>query len=76
MQILGIDVGGTGIKYGIVDTVSGTLIGDKGRIATPRPATPDAVGAVLAGIVALRVKNFAITPESVTSTLSALMPSG
>ena len=52
MQILGIDVGGTGIKYGIVDTVSGTLIGDKGRIATPRPATPDAVGAVLAGIVA------------------------
>ena len=52
MQILGIDIGGTGIKYGIVDTVSGTLIGDKGRIATPRPATPDAVGAVLAGIVA------------------------
>ena len=31
---------------------------------------------VLAGIVALRVKNFAITPESVTSTLSALMPIG
>ena len=52
MQVLGIDVGGTGIKFGVVDTASGTLIGDRVRIPTPRPATPQAVGEVLRDIVA------------------------
>ena len=51
MQILGIDIGGTGIKFGIVDTASGTLLGEKERVATPRPATPEAVGAELHKIV-------------------------
>ena len=43
MQILGIDVGGTGIKFGVVDTATGTLIGERERILTPKPATPKAV---------------------------------
>lgn len=53
MHILGIDIGGTGIKYGIVDIETGELLGEKARIPTPRPATPTAVGDVLAQIVAL-----------------------
>ncbi|MEQ8582868.1 MAG: ROK family protein [Marinoscillum sp.] len=43
MKILGIDIGGTGIKGGIVDTKKGELITERHRIATPDPATPAAV---------------------------------
>ena len=43
MEILGIDVGGTGIKGAIVNTETGTLITERHRIPTPRPATPEAV---------------------------------
>ena len=46
-EILGIDVGGTGIKAALVDVESGLLLSDRHRIKTPRPATPDAMaGAV------------------------------
>ncbi len=43
MQILGIDVGGSGIKAAPVDIGSGTLAADRLRIPTPSPATPKAV---------------------------------
>lgn len=43
MEILGIDVGGTGIKAAIVNTETGTLVSEKHRIRTPKPATPEAV---------------------------------
>ena len=47
MEILGIDVGGTGIKAALVDVESGALQSDRHRVETPRPATPDAMaGAV------------------------------
>lgn len=52
MEILGIDVGGTGIKSGLVDTEQGILVGERQRIETPRPATPKAVGDALAAVVA------------------------
>ena len=42
MQILGIDVGGTGIKAAIVETTTGELISERTRVETPRPATPEA----------------------------------
>jgi len=42
MRTLCIDVGGTGIKGTIYDE-SGKALTDRVRIATPRPATPDAV---------------------------------
>ena len=51
MQILGIDVGGTGIKSAIVETTTGQLVGERLRIDTPRPATPQAVGDALRGVV-------------------------
>ena len=52
MQILGIDVGGTGIKSAIVETDTGELVGERHRIITPRPATPMAVGDVLKQVLA------------------------
>ena len=42
-EILGIDVGGTGIKAALVDVESGSLLSDRHRVETPRPATPDAM---------------------------------
>jgi polyphosphate glucokinase len=46
--ILGIDIGGTGIKGAPVDPRTGKLLADRHRIPTPQPATPDAVTAVVA----------------------------
>ena len=39
--VLGIDIGGTGIKGAPVDIASGKLLADRHRILTPHPATPD-----------------------------------
>lgn len=47
MEILGIDVGGSGIKGAIVDTEKGKIISDRIRIATPKPSTPGAVADVV-----------------------------
>jgi len=43
MKILGIDIGGSGIKGAIVDTEKGELVSERYRIETPQPATPKAV---------------------------------
>jgi polyphosphate glucokinase len=43
MEILGIDVGGTGIKAAIVNTETGELTSEKRRVKTPKSATPEAV---------------------------------
>ena len=47
MQVLGIDIGGTGIKGAIVDTVTGELTVERFRVETPHPASPDAVSDVV-----------------------------
>ena len=46
-KILGIDIGGSGVKGAIVDTKKGKLITERYRIPTPQPATPEAVAEVL-----------------------------
>lgn len=51
MQILGIDIGGTGIKGAIVDTTTGDLLTEKFRLPTPRPAVPEEVAKVVHQIV-------------------------
>ena len=51
MQILGFDVGGTGIKAAIVDTATGALCDARTRIQTPRPATPEAVAGAMREIM-------------------------
>ena len=49
--VIGVDIGGTGIKGGIVDLKKGKLVGDRVRIDTPQPAAPEPVAAVVAQIV-------------------------
>ena len=51
MTVLGIDIGGSGIKAAIVDTKTGELISDRHRIQTPKPATPEAIAKVVKEIV-------------------------
>ncbi|MEU7480915.1 polyphosphate--glucose phosphotransferase [Lentzea sp. NPDC042327] len=47
----GVDIGGSGIKGGLVDLETGSLDGERMRIPTPQPSTPDAVADVVAEIV-------------------------
>jgi len=51
MEILGIDIGGSGIKGAPVDTERGELLRDRFRIPTPEGAAPADVAAVVAEIV-------------------------
>jgi polyphosphate glucokinase len=50
MQVLGIDVGGTGIKGAPVDTNTGKLLAERIRIKTPKEAEPQPVADVVAEI--------------------------
>lgn len=50
--LIGVDIGGTGIKAGVVDSRRGVLIGERVRVDTPQPASPDAVVAATAALVA------------------------
>jgi len=50
MKLLGIDIGGTGIKGAIVDLETGKLDTERFRIPTPQPATPNAVADVTSQI--------------------------
>ena len=43
MQVLGIDIGGTGIKGAPVELPSGEILAEHLHLPTPRPATPGAV---------------------------------
>ncbi|MFP2996388.1 polyphosphate--glucose phosphotransferase [Spongiivirga sp. MCCC 1A20706] len=43
MEVLGIDVGGSGIKGAIVNTETGQLVTERHRIPTPKGAKPDDV---------------------------------
>ncbi len=49
--VMGIDIGGTGIKGAPVDVLSGKLLADRCRILTPKPATPKAVANVVADVI-------------------------
>ncbi|RMG81731.1 MAG: ROK family protein, partial [Bacteroidetes bacterium] len=49
--ILGIDVGGTGIKGAVVNTRTGELLTERVKVMTPKPATPKAVSKALRKLV-------------------------
>jgi len=51
MDILGIDIGGSGIKGALVNTESGKILGERVRIATPLPAKPEPVAQATADLV-------------------------
>lgn len=51
MEILGIDIGGSGIKGAPVDIEKGELTQERQRIKTPEPSTPAAVGDAVVQLV-------------------------
>jgi len=51
MELLGIDIGGSGIKGATVDLDAGRLTRDRHKILTPQPATPEAVAKVVVELV-------------------------
>jgi len=51
MELLGIDIGGSGIKGAIVNTKTGELVSERHRIPTPQPSTPDAVAQTVKELV-------------------------
>jgi polyphosphate glucokinase len=62
-HVLGIDIGGTGIKAAPVETDTGKLMADRQKLATPQPATPDAVEQIVRDLV----KDFSWTgPAGIT----------
>ena len=52
MEVLGVDIGGSGIKGAVVDTVGGKFASERLRIETPQPSKPAAVAAVVGEISA------------------------
>ena len=50
MEILGIDIGGSGIKGALVDVDQGGLTTERRRILTPQPSKPEPVAEVVAQI--------------------------
>jgi polyphosphate glucokinase len=51
MSVLGIDIGGSGIKGNLVDIVTGDLVAERHKISTPEQSTPEAVAEVVAQMV-------------------------
>ncbi len=50
--VIGVNIGGSGIKGAVVEPRRGALKSERIRVATPQPASPDAVVAATAGLVA------------------------
>jgi polyphosphate glucokinase len=50
--LIGVDIGGSGIKGAVVDPRRGELKGERIRVETPQPATPEAVVAATASLIA------------------------
>jgi len=51
-HVLGIDIGGSGMKAGEVDTTRGEMVSERYRIPTPKPAEPGAMAEVVAQLTA------------------------
>ena len=51
MEVLGIDIGGSGIKGAVVDTDNGQLISERIRLPTPKRSTPERIAETLAELV-------------------------
>jgi polyphosphate glucokinase len=61
---IGIDVGGSGIKAAVVDVEAGQFVSERVRVATPNPATPDAVIASIGRIVRRLAKSSGLGPTT------------
>ena len=72
MKILGIDIGGSGIKGAPVDLDEGVLAADRLRIPTPATSTPEAVAEVIQQII----KKFSETTGPIGITFPGVVKSG
>jgi polyphosphate glucokinase len=62
---IGVDVGGSGIKVGVVDVAQGTLVRPRLRVATPNPSTPSAMVPAIVRTVARAIKEVGgVAPET------------
>ncbi|MCZ6671342.1 MAG: ROK family protein [Verrucomicrobia bacterium] len=82
MKVLGIDVGGSGIKGAVVNIKTGKLVTDRIRYETPQPATPKAIantiakisgeftwnGSIGVGFPAVIKKNKALTATNISNS--------
>jgi len=59
---IGVDVGGSGIKAAVVDVEAGRFRSDRLRVATPTPATPEAVIASIGRLVKRLAKASGLGP--------------
>lgn len=59
---LGIDIGGTAIKYGVVDTATGNLASHIAQLSTPNPASPEAVAQALQTVLE-EVQQWEVAPH-------------
>jgi polyphosphate glucokinase len=50
-HVLGVDIGGTGIKAAPVDLDTGTLVSERVKLDTPHPSEPEAVAGVVSELV-------------------------
>jgi polyphosphate glucokinase len=82
MSVLGIDVGGSGIKGAPVDLEAGQLLVERFKLLTPKPATPAAVAASVAelagrfeGVERVGVTVPAVVKAGVTHTAANIDPS-
>ncbi|MER5932836.1 polyphosphate--glucose phosphotransferase [Streptomyces sp. NPDC002054] len=50
-QIMGVDIGGSGIKGAPVDLARGELAAERHKVLTPQPATPEGVAGCVAEVV-------------------------
>jgi polyphosphate glucokinase len=79
---LGVDVGGSGIKSALVDVSDGSLLGERLRVDTPQPATPDACADALTAQLAeydydgpLGIGFPAVVKQGVVCTANNIAPS-
>lgn len=71
-QGFGVDVGGSGIKGAPVDLVEGRLLAERIRLDTPRPATPEAVAALVGEVLGDHEGAFGLTLPAVVVAGTAL----
>ncbi|PYI65934.1 polyphosphate glucokinase [Arthrobacter livingstonensis] len=63
---IGIDIGGTAIKYGVVDTSTGILVSPIAQQPTPQPATPTAIANTLRAVMT-DIQSWETAPSPLTA---------
>lgn len=70
IPVIGVDIGGSGIKAAPVDPATGSLLSDRIRFDTPLPATPEAVASTVSELVAR------VADQSDSQTVGPMSPIG